>query len=208
MAYGDFDLEKLQKEFDLVEERAWLFDKVVDVEPTEWLKETLRRSQTLAVVSEKARSEMLVTPILLEARQLNQERFAIYSGTVLDADKEKGLSGECDFILTDTPPRHTLQAPIITLVEAKKQDIERYLGQCAAQMLGARVFNQTHQNPVETIFGCVTTGEAWQFLKLDGLTIYVDLNRYYINQVGQILGALQAVFNFYISDSPFESSDG
>jgi len=31
-------------------------------------------------------------------------------------------------------------------------------------MLGAQIFNQ---GEINTIYGCVTTGEIWQFLKLE-----------------------------------------
>ncbi|MEN8220219.1 MAG: hypothetical protein ABFS56_28485 [Pseudomonadota bacterium] len=84
-------------------------------------------------------------------------------------------------------------------VEAKKNAIESNLGQCAAQMLGARLFNQNENNDIETIYGCVTTGETWQFIKLENEAIHIDSHRYYINNVGEILGVLQVIIDFYKS---------
>jgi hypothetical protein len=69
----------------------------------------------------------------------------------------------------------------MVIVEAKKNDLEAGLGQCVAQMVGARLVNQREGSGVETIFGCVTTGEAWQFLKLEHDVISIDSERYYID---------------------------
>ena len=107
------------------------------------------------------------------------------------------MAGECDFILTKTPPVPIIQAPIVTIVEAKKNDVESGFGQCAAQMVGAKFFNEKEANNIRAIFGCVTTGEAWQFLKLEGSTLQMDNRRYYIDRVDMILGVLQAIVASY-----------
>jgi len=126
-------------------------------------------------------------PILLELRRRNHNTVAIYSGEQLDVDADLGLKGECDFILAKSDLSHTIQAPIFLLVEAKKNDIGEGLGQCAAQMIGARVYNQTEGNNIDTILGGIITGMDWQFLKLAGNTIGVDSQRYYLSEVGKIL---------------------
>ncbi len=89
----------------------------------------------LALVSEKARSEFVVAPILLAAREMSRETLTIYSGQRLDVDPERGLQGECDFILALSAPLPRLRAPLLIIVEAKKNDIEAGLGQCVAQMV-------------------------------------------------------------------------
>ncbi len=197
MPYSDFTLDSLRRSFGLTQMREPLFADVVPLNPTPWLLETLALSQQLIIDSEKARGELMVMPILLTARHLTHNRFAIYSGHSLTVDKDKGLLGECDFILTYTAPLPALQSPIVTMVEAKKDNLEGGVGQCAAQMLGARLFNQRDNNGIETIFGCVTTGEVWQFLKLEGQTIYVDQSHYYINQLAEILGIFKFIADKY-----------
>ena len=121
----------------------------------------------------------------------------IYSGQRLDVDPDSGLIGECDFIITATPPLPLIQAPIVCIIEAKKNDIETGLGQCVAQMLGALRLNQRDATGIETIFGCVTTGEIWQFLKLEQNDIIIDQERYYIDNIRTILGVLQTIFAQY-----------
>jgi hypothetical protein len=197
MTYSEFSLEIVRKLLGLAIKQEPLFENVETLEVTSWLRETLDKGMQLALISEKARSEFMVVPILLASRELSHNRFYIYSGQRLDVDPEKGLTGECDFILTNTPPSPVVQSPIIMIVEAKKNDIEAGLGQCVAQMVGARIFNQREESPIETIFGCVTTGEAWQFLKLEKEVVYVDDRHYYIIQVGEILGMFQAIVACY-----------
>ncbi|MBM3235145.1 hypothetical protein FJZ31_02480 [Candidatus Poribacteria bacterium] len=197
MTYGDFTLDTVRKLLGITITQQRLFDKIAPVAISSWLQEALDNGMPLAFGSEKARSEFIVTPILLTIRALNHNSFSIYSGQRLDADSDKGLTGECDFILTRTSPLPIIQSPIVTIVEAKKNDIEGGLGQCAAQMVGARHFNQREDSDIETIFGCVTTGEAWQFLKLGNDIIYIDSGRYYINQAEELLGVLQAIISYY-----------
>ncbi len=146
----------------------------------------------LALLSEKARSEFIVAPILLAVRELTGERIAILSGQRLDVDPARRLQGECDFILALSEPVPRLRAPLLTVVEAKKNDIEAGLGQCVAQMVAAQVYNERSGQPLPAVFGCVTTGEDWQFLRLTGTEVTIDQGRFYINNVGDILAALQA----------------
>ena len=197
MAYGDFTLDTVRKSCGLMLKRASLFAAVAPVDVPQWLVTLLEKSMPFAFGSEKARSEFIIVPILLASRELNHDSFSIYSGERLDSDPSKGLSGECDFILTHTPPSPVIQAPIVVLVEAKKNDIEAGLGQCVAQMVGARLFNQKEGNGIEIIFGCVTTGEAWQFLKLERDAMLIENERYYIDRVDKILGMFQNILACY-----------
>ena len=107
-----------------------------------------RGHQAAALVSEKARSEFLIAPVLLAAHDFAPGALTIYSGQRLDVDPERGLLGECDYILALTPPVPRLRAPLVTVLEAKKGDVEAGLGQCVAQMVGARLFNERTGEPV------------------------------------------------------------
>jgi hypothetical protein len=150
---------------------------------------------------------MIIAPILLEMMEKNQRTFTIFSGETLDVDADKGLNGECDFIISRAVKTYTIQAPIFALVEAKQNIVENNMGQCAAQMMGARIFNQSENQPIETIFGCVTNGEVWQFLKLENQTILIDAKKYFLDNIPQILGVLQAIIDFYANHSETETTD-
>lgn len=199
MAYREFSLEQVKKQFQLQNHYKQLFIDIVPVQPSSWLKESLSMGTKLAFASasEKARSEFIVAPILLELEKKNSDAISIFSGIRLDADQESGLRGECDFILSCQPLNISLEAPILCLVEAKKHDISDGLGQCIAQMLGAQKFNELNQETIETIYGCVTTGAEWQFMKLTGNNVYFDQERYYLSDLDKILGILQLLVDKY-----------
>jgi hypothetical protein len=126
---------------------------------------------------------------------LNNDRLALYSGERLDVSKKDGLVGECDFIISSGPVTYSIQHPIFTLVEAKKHDIDLGLGQCSAQMIGARLFNQQRNSKVQDIYGCVSTGDVWKFLKLEGQTLIIDSDDYFLDDVAEILGVFQQIID-------------
>jgi hypothetical protein len=193
MAYNDFTLERVEKTLGVTAQMLELFPGLSPILIPSWLQEMLTRGMQLALLSEKARSEFIVSPILLASRALSNDAVSIYSGQRLDVKPEQGLNGECDFILAASPPVPVLRAPLVTIVEAKKTDIEAGLGQCVAQMVGARLFNEQAGNHLPILFGCVTSGETWQFLRLEGAIAAIDRTRYYIDNVGLVLAVWQAV---------------
>ncbi len=176
--------------FDISVVQAPLFDAVEPVEPSPWLRDALQKGRSIAFYSEKSRSEFIVAPVLLTCQEMLRSECCVYSGIRLDVDPERGLKGECDFIVAKNPPTPALRAPLLIVVEAKKNDIEESLGQCAAQMIAAAMYNQSHERAPGRLYGCVTTGETWQFLRLQGRELVVDSDRYYISEIETILGVL------------------
>ncbi|HEX8199031.1 MAG TPA: hypothetical protein VF590_00985 [Isosphaeraceae bacterium] len=193
MAYTDFTLEVAEASLEVRARPGEIFPGLQPVPVPGWLQDLLARGMQLALVSEKARSEFLVVPILLASRELSQDTLAIYSGQRLDVDPGRGLLGECDFILALTEPVPRLRAPVVTVVEAKKNDIEAGLGPCIAQMVAAPLYNERQGLVIAAVYGCVTTGEAWQFLRLAGADVILDRRRMYIDNVGGILAAFGAI---------------
>ena len=193
MPYSDFSLEKVKRTFQLTtSETVDLFADVPGLECSALLTEILRYNVPLALASnsEKARSEMIISPILIDLRRQLKDRLNLFSGIEFDVDSERGLNGICDFIISKSPEILFVSAPVITLVEAKKENITAGLGQCVAEMLAARIFNERTGNEVSTIYGAVTTGSIWKFMKLDGSVISIDLTEYYLKDVNKILGIL------------------
>ena len=43
------------------------------------------------------------------------------------------------------------------------------------------------------VYGVVTTGSAWKFLRLTGTSVMVDTTEYHISQVERIVGILVAM---------------
>ncbi len=189
MAYTDFTLETAEAELGIAAKSGNVFQGLQPVAVPDWLRETLSKGMRLALVSEKARSEFIIAPILLAVRELTGDRIAIMSGQRLDVDPVRKLLGECDFILALSDPLPRLRAPLMVIVEAKKNDIDAGLGQCVAQMFAVTLYNERTGNVVPTVFGCVSTGEDWQFLRLDDTVVTIDPRRLYIDNIGAILAA-------------------
>ena len=190
MSYSTFSLEMVRKKFRLTLLLQPLFEAVTPIAPSDFLKTALRRASDLAVISEKARAEFIVAPTLLEVREILQNAISIYSGVRFDVAPEEGLQGICDFIITRTPPFPTVQAPLMVMVEAKRNIVEEGLGQCAAEMIAAQRVNQEESPEQKIVYGCVTTGEIWQFLQLNGQELVIDPAKVYIEHIDRVLGIL------------------
>jgi hypothetical protein len=193
MSYSDFTLAKVKKYFNLTTvENLDIYSNVAELECSPLLKEILRYNLPLALGSnsEKARSEMIIAPILVDLRRQLQERVNLFSGIEFDVDKDKGLNGFCDFIISESPEQLFINAPVITLVEAKREDIMAGLGQCVAEMVAAQIFNEREGNDIPVVYGAVTSGTNWRFLRLEEQVIEIDLIEYYLSDVNKILGIL------------------
>jgi len=194
MAYSDFDLKKVRKDFGLqIDEQPDLFADVLPGQPSATLANTLVETAQLAIAinTEKARSEMLITPVLLDIWRQAQSQISLFSGTEFNVDEERGLTGYCDYILSRSKEQLIVNAPAVMIVEAKNENIKGGLGQCVAEMIAAQIFNEREGNAIEAIYGAVTTGEIWKFLKLVGAVASIDLSDYYIvRDVHKIVGIL------------------
>jgi len=198
MAYSDFTLSRVKTDFDLtIAENVDLFQGVEAIAPSELLSLTLKETIPLvsAINTEKARSELIIAPILLEVRRQQKYQLSLFSGVDFVVAPEKGLNGFCDFILSRSTEQYFISSPIVTIVEAKNENIKAGLGQCTATMVAAQLFNEQESSELKVIYGAVTTGSAWKFLKLEGQTIFIDLSDYYIKEVGQLLGILAATLH-------------
>ena len=198
MAYSDFTtLTKVREAFGLsIEESINLFTDTPEVLPSAYLQTTLAENVFLATAinTEKARSELIIAPVLLEVRRLLNFQIGFFSGSEFNVDLQAGLSGYCDYILTASKESYEIRTPVVTLAEAKNESIKSGLGQCIAQMVAAQLFNQRNGEAIESIYGAVTTGTDWKFLKLIDKTVWIDKRDYFINEVSQILGILTTPF--------------
>jgi hypothetical protein len=141
-----------------------------------------------AISTEKAKSEMIIAPVLIEVRRLLDNQISLFSGIDFNVDIEKGLNGFCDFLISLSPQQLYVTSPVIALVEAKNDNLKQGLAQCMAEMIAAEKLNQSEGNNIKSIYGCVTNGNQWLFLQLTNNKVIVDLDEYYINQPEKIIG--------------------
>lgn len=201
MSYRQFQLERIEAQLGLnIQECQTLLADVHPQPISDRLKETLAYNLPLAleIGTEKARSEMIIAPILIELKKMLESKISLFSGREFNIDPEQGLVGFCDFLISRSPLQLIIKAPVVVIVEAKNENIQSGLGQCIAEMYAAQIFNQRQCNSFKAIYGSVTTGTNWKFLKLVEQIIEVDVHEYFLNDLGLILGFLT---RFILSES-------
>ncbi|MBW4571009.1 MAG: hypothetical protein KME31_24225 [Tolypothrix carrinoi HA7290-LM1] len=195
MSYSQFSIDTVETTLGItIVETVGIFADTPPVEYSDFLAQTLKKyvPLALAIGTEKSRSELILTPILVELKELLQNKISLFSGREFNVSPEKGLTGFCDFLISKSSEQIIIKAPVIALVEAKNDNIQSGLGQCIAEMVAAQLFNQQKENEIKTIYGSVTTGTNWKFMRLSGQIIEIDLNEYFINDVRKILGILRS----------------
>jgi hypothetical protein len=193
MSYADFTMQKIREELNLEITNANLLFNTSDEyafsdEFIDFINQGLQLAS--AIDNEKARSEFIVAPLLLRLKSVLNNKISIFSGTELNINKEKGLNGICDFLIAKSDKQYILTHPIIALVEAKNGNIYCGLGQCMAEMYAAQLYNQKYKVENQVIYGIVTTGSEWKFLKLQDNVITIDNNEYFISNLPRLFSIL------------------
>jgi len=132
----------------------------------------------LEIDTEKVRLEMIVVPVLIEMRKYFHRQISLFSGIDFNIDSAKGLNGRCDFVISHSPYQLAIAAPVVVLVAAK------------AEIVAAKIFNTQRNNHISCIYGAVTTGSLWKFLKLEGDTVFIEAKEHFIGNLESILGIL------------------
>ena len=193
MAYSRFTLSKVVENFQLtiIEGDRFLPD-VPPISPSALLTDTLKETVpwAIAVSSEKARSEGIINPVLLEVRRRLSGKISVFSGEEFTVQPEDALTGDVDFLISRSPEQLFIKIPAVVLVATKTQDLKQALGECVAEMVAAQRFNEQKRLSISTIYGVVTSGTVWRFLKLEQQVITVDLTNYSLPPVEQVLSFL------------------
>jgi hypothetical protein len=193
MPYSNFTIAQVKRQFKIEVATELFFTDVPTLTPGVWLTNLLEKSAPFAATlgTEKVRSELIIAPLLFEFRELLGRQISLFSGTDFSVDLESGLNGVCDFLLTRSMSEVIIESPAIIIIEAKKGELNAGWGQCAAEMIAAQKFNAANGKEVPTIYGSVTTGTQWQFLRLMGQDLTIDVTEYPLNPIDRILGILK-----------------
>ena len=200
MAYSSFkSLVKFCNQYKLHQTTVQeLFAKEIlpAFEVSERLREDILEAKKFPLMTEKAKSELLIMPVLKELKRHNNH-ITFFSGFSLNIESEPDLNGSPDFLLSAKPNLAEVEAPIFCLMESKNKTPDEGYAQCAAEMYAARIFNQQSGAKHEIIYGAVTNAFEWVFLKLENDTVYIDVERYFLNELPRLLGVMQYIVNQY-----------
>jgi hypothetical protein len=199
-SYSSFTAEDI-KALGVSIARSDLFEHADPVEPSEFLLKTLEIHRQIPAESEKAKSELLITPVLMELRLRNHGKLTWFSGYQFDVDAKRGLKGFCDFLISMKYNAVFIESPLVAVVEAKhNQDLLDAAPQCIAEMYAARIFNERNGEPMPFIYGVVTNGYEWLFMRLEGDQVSVDADRYMIKNLSPLLGVWQFIIDRFAHD--------
>ncbi len=198
MSYSDFTLKRVKEELNInVVENRDIFSHIKGTQVSDILLTILKYNVPLAVAigTEKARSEMIIVNVLIEVKRILEEKISLFSGINFDVDKGRSLNGFCDFIISNSPEQFYINAPFIAIVSSKDDKTTSGLGQCVAEMYASSIFNEKDELQLPTIYGAITTGNNWRFLKYKDNTAFIDLDEYPIENASKIVGILVKMVN-------------
>lgn len=152
------------------------------------LQETVMKMESRinfsAVDNEATRSNLLVSHILWAAS--DKYDLGIFFEPVVDIKPDASLSlphslnGKYDCALSLDNLDFT--TPIIAVVEVKKSSLSTGLGQCVAEM-----YATSQQFGQDKVYGIITDGEVWSFLRLQKQVLAAHKSRFHVSNVGDII---------------------
>jgi hypothetical protein len=201
MSYSEFTLKELKKKFGLrIKEGYAMFPETPPFEISDFLSESMENGIPLAraIGTDKAKAEFIIAPVLAEVRKVLKNKISLFSGINFKVNPKRGLTGVCDFIMGSSEQQLELNRPVLTVVEARNENINAGIPRCIAEMIGARIFNAREGNGIKYVFGCVTTGTVWKFLKYSRGVVFIDVDDYYIRDLSKIMGIFLEIMALFI----------
>ncbi len=143
----------------------------------------------ISLENEITRREFLIAPILSQIRRITESK--LRSEYWFEFNHQ--LKGSLDYYLKSEND--------LLVVEAKNADLSNGFTQLAVELIALDKAEETDKN---VIFGVVSTGQEWQFGKLDRTEkrIYQDINLYVLpNNLENILRILIGILENQINEN-------
>jgi len=102
------------------------------------------------------------------------------------------LTGNVDYLIAEN--RSYIEAPLVCIIEAKKDNFEQGLAQCLVEMQACQ-WNNQQLGKVIDVLGIVTNGEGWKFYKLTTDDVVYETLLYSLSDVEAVLGLLHICFS-------------
>ncbi|MCK5523198.1 MAG: hypothetical protein KAI83_08705 [Thiomargarita sp.] len=194
MAFSDYkNIEQVQKKFHITYNEESFIQAQEHEPPPLFLEEFAFNQQYLALyTSEGSRTEAVIFPILREVYKSYSKDYELWIQKSMRYDEE--LTGTPDYIIATRSHlgKTVLTMPILIVVEAKRNDFEQGWGQCLAELVAAQKLNENEALPV---YGIVTDGKRWEFGKLLHDQFTQNSHGYSVDQLAQLFGVLQFMFD-------------
>lgn len=190
MAFSDFkSISEVQKQYKIRYTEADFLGKLELSPPRTFLDDFRFNQENIDVfTSEASRSEIITSPLLREVYKNHYQNYSFWIQKSIAFDKV--LCGTPDYIFSERSElgKTVLEKPMVTVVEAKKNDFEQGWGQCLAEMLAAQKINENSQRAV---YGIVTDGNSWQFGRLLADIFTKNDRNFTIDDLTHLYGSLE-----------------
>ena len=184
--FSSFRLADAFKQLNLRDLRSWDLP-FEPIEPTAFLQERLHRMRCFDLQG-YAESKKLVIDALCEEALQGFESLRMWKGGKLEGAV---TTGYVDYLLAER--RRYLEAPMLCVVEAKKDDFEQGLAQCLVEMQACQWSNEQIGKQID-VHGIVSNGQGWSFYRLDLAGQVYESQTFAIARMSDVLGMLNQVF--------------
>lgn len=194
MAFSDFKtIPEVQEKFRIRHVENDFIETQHTADPSEQFLQELEFSRQYIDVSasEAARCEAVIFPVLREVYKGYAEHYALWIKKPIAYDDV--LSGTPDYFVSTRSElgKLVVGAPLIMMVEAKKNDFEQGWGQCLAELVAAQKINEDVEHPV---YGIVSDGTWWQIGHLVNETFTQNRTSFSVDNLPVLFGVIDSVF--------------
>lgn len=154
---------------------------------SDFFQQHLERLRCFDLGSSEEAKKLLIDAVFVEAIQ-DFKRLKIWKGAALESDTSISAA---DYLIAEH--RAYLEAPLLCVIEAKKDDFEQGAAQCLVEMKACHWVNQQLNMQID-ILGIVTNGETWKFYKLTLDNQAFESLPHAIGDIETVLGILKTMF--------------
>jgi hypothetical protein len=155
--------------------------------PSSFFKQRLERLECFDLQSVEESKKLLIDAVCEEAIQ-EFKRLRIWKGASLEGDR---ASGYVDYLIAER--KRYLEAPMLCIIEAKKDDFEQGLAQCLVEMQACQSINHKLGREID-VLGIVTNGTTWNFYKLVRSGQVYETAAHALGDLEVVLGWLNYIF--------------
>jgi hypothetical protein len=184
--FSSFTYKEAFKHLGINELQRWN----IEAEPvpiSAFFKQRLERLQRFDLESLEVSKTLLIDAICEEGLE-GFNRLKVWKGAYLEGET---VCGNADYLIAER--RAYLEAPFVSVIEAKKDDFEQGASQCLVEMQTCQWVGQQLGKGMD-IYGIVTNGEGWKFYRLTIDGVVGESLLYGIGEMSILLGLLRSVF--------------
>ncbi|HHC24868.1 MAG TPA: hypothetical protein ENK58_05565 [Desulfobacterales bacterium] len=162
MPYGKFErIEQVSDRFG-IKVRRTPFAETMDIKVDEFFLSRMGRAllKDVYFVNEDAVRQHIIAPILDIVSDI-YEALEVWSEVTYTVDEKMDLDGKPDYLIAPYADNGGMSTPLLCVMEAKEKDWKKGWAQALAEMYAAST------QGANICYGVVTTGEFWQFGKLE-----------------------------------------